>query len=581
MWGEGRSLFGAGVFVVKKIMSKLQDRKPPEATVAKYWNSARTGLIWFVLLAYVLWPMVMVLRESVWSDTSGFSLAPWREFISKGHGIYALRGAWISIATVALAGVFGTALAFFYYRLDFPGRAIFAALSLLPFTLPPLVGVFAIWTLMAEGGPADRISHALFGVHFWIEKGYSGVLLVHVYSMYVYFFVMVGGALAGFDESQIEAARNLGAGRRTTFLRVVAPQLIPALAGASLLAFMTSMASFTAPYFYMAGRPVLTVGIQQALEESRPGLAAADGVALALIAGVFLILNSKLERIHRGGSKGVARRRTRLASPWLRMTATAVAAVLTLVLLSPQIALVREALIAPGTGFVGKPTEYTFGNFTRLFRDGSTWHPMVVSLKASALATLAILLFSPMTAWIESRRKIIGQGLMRWLVMLPWALPGTVIGVGLLWMTRSPNLLTAGMALRGTALLLALAYFIRLLPLAHRTIVGGFSRVSPEIEGAARDLGANPRKVFLRVTLPLILGALLAAGILTFTTAMGEFVSSILLYGPGEEPVAVKIDQLRRGPAGMQLASAYSVLLTLLIAGTFLLGGAKEIRRVG
>lgn len=248
----------------------------------------RLLLLFAVLLGYILWPILQVLGESFWARREGFTLEPWREFMERRHWVYGLRSLAISVATVALAGVFGTALAFLYFRVEFPGRAILAGLTLLPFTLPPLVGVFAIWTLMGEDGLFHQATRWIYGSGLWFDKGYGGVLLVHTYSMYVYFLVLVGAALAGLDESQIEAARDLGAGRFKTLTRVVLPQLTPAIAGASLLTFMTSMASFTAPFFYMAGRPVLTVGIQQAWANARWGLASADCVVLALCAGVFL-----------------------------------------------------------------------------------------------------------------------------------------------------------------------------------------------------------------------------------------------------------------------------------------------------
>ena len=133
-----------------------------------------------------------------------------------------------------------------------------------------------------------------------------------------------------------------------------------------------------------------------------------------------------------------------------------------------------------------------------------------------------------------------------------------------------------GLALRGSVTILGLAYFIRLLPLGHRSIASGLARVPAELEWAARDLGAGPLRAFLRITLPLIAGAVLAAATLTFVTAMGEFVSSILLYGPGAEPVSVRIDQLRRGPGGVHAAAAYSAVLTLMIVMTFAIAGRRK-----
>lgn len=535
----------------------------------------RVVLIFVVLLGYVLWPILQVLGESFYTRGEGLTLKPWRQFAAEGHLVYLWRTLGISFATVLLSGIFGTILAFLYYRLDFPGRAIFSGLTLLPFTLPPLVGVFAIWTLMGESGLFQKFTKLFTEDGFWLEKGYTGVLLIHVYSMFVYFYVLVGGALASLDETQIEASRDLGAGRASTLARIVLPQLTPALAGASLLVFMTSMASFTAPFFYMAGKPVLTVGIQQALEESQTALASADCVVLAVCAAIFLFFIVRFEGTIEGGTKGAARRRAKIKNPLVRWLLTAFASALTLLLVTPHLTLVYESLIKPGTGFVGVPAEYTLRNYASLWEKEEIWRPIANSLQTSAMATLAVLAVSILSAWLIVRRNFRGKGAMRALVMIPFALPGTVIGIGLLWITRQPNVLTWGLALRGTLLILALAYFIRMIPLAYRTITAGLARVPLELEGAGRDLGAGPGQVFLRITLPLILPAIVAAATLSFATSMGEFVSSILLFGPGTEPISVKINQLRMGPGGVQIAAAYSTILMIMITVTFILFGRR------
>lgn len=531
----------------------------------------RLVLLFVVLLAYIVWPILQVLVESVWRRGVGLDLTPWREFHERGHWIYGLRSLGVSAATVVLAGIFGTALAFLYYRVDFPGRGLLLGLSFLPFTLPPLVGVFAIWTLTGEGGIVSRVTEAILGHPLYLEKGYAGVLLIHTYSMYVFFLVLVGGTLAQMDESLIEASRDLGATRGQTFFRIVLPQLAPPLAGASLLTFMTSMASFTAPYYYMSGKPVLTIGIQQALEESRNGLASTDCVVLALCASVFIFLLMKFEGTIKGGTRGVARRRVKIDSPLLRGLTTVGAILLTFILLTPHLSMLAESFVKPGTGFIGVPVEHTLSNYAAIWHKTENWRPFANSLRAAGLATVAVVLFATMSAWASERMAFAGKAIMRLMVMIPWALPGTVIATGLLWISRKPNPLTLGLELRATIAILALAYFIRLIPLAHRTISGGLAQVPADLEGAARDLGATPWQSFRRVTFPLVFASLLAAATLAFATAMGEFVSSILLYAPGTEPIAVKIDQLRRGAGGIHLASAYSTILLILITLTFVI----------
>lgn len=540
----------------------------------------RLLVLFAILLGYVLWPVLQVLGESVWAREGGLTLQPWRDFLDRGHWIYLVRSLVISAASVLLSGIVGTALAFFFFRVEFPGRALFRGLALLPFTLPPLVGVFAIWTLMGEGGPFFLATEKLIGEGVFIETGYTGVLLVHTYSMYVYFYVLVGGALMAMDESQLEAARDLGAGRVTTLLRIVLPQLVPAFAGGALLTFMTSMASFTAPYYYMAGRPVLTVGITQAIEDSMDGLASADCVVLALCAGIILMLLLGYEQTMQGGTRGAARRSVKRPPLPVQLGLLAAALVSTALLLAPHASMMHESFVKRGTGFIGVPREYTLANYTEIWEKPEVWQPFANSLWAAGMATLAVVAFTLASSWVAERREFAGKSAMRLLVMLPWALPGTVIAIGLLWITRRPGLLTWGMDLRATLAILALAYFIRLVPLAHRTIATGLARVPVELEGASRDLGAGPCATFLRVTLPLILPSVLAAATLTFATGLGEFVSSILLQAPDTVPIAVKIDQLRRGPGGVHLAAAYSTVLMIIITLTFVLFGRNSERKV-
>lgn len=543
----------------------------------RIWDP-RLLILFAVLLGYVLWPVLQVLFESVWVRGEGATLEPWRQFIERGHWFYSVRSLIISLLSVLFSAIVGVTLAFFFFRLDFPGRPIFMGLALLPFTLPPLVGVFAIWTLMGEDGLFYKATSLILEDGLFLEKGYAGVLLIHTYSMYVFFYVLVGGALASMDESQIEAARDLGASRTTTLIRVVLPQLVPALAGASLLTFMTSMASFTAPFYYMAGRPVLTVGITQAIEESMEGLASADCVVLAACAGIFLVLLLGFEKAIQGGTRGAARRRLKIRSAAARWALSALALLTTLILLLPHFSMLRESFIKPGTGFVGVPIEYTVRNYIEIWEKPDVWSPFVNSLRSAGMATVAVVLFTLLSSWVSERKEFRGKIPMKLLLMLPWALPGTVIAIGLLWITRDPTPLTLGMDLRATLTILALAYFIRLVPLAHRTITAGLARVPVELEGAGRDLGAGPWATFFRVTLPLILPSVIAAATLVFATALGEFVSSILLQSPDTVPIAVKIDQLRRGPGGVHVAAAYSTILMIIITLTFVLFGRRSQR---
>jgi iron(III) transport system permease protein len=149
------------------------------------------------------------------------------------------------------------------------------------------------------------------------------------------------------------------------------------------------------------------------------------------------------------------------------------------------------------------------------------------------------------------------------MIVLPWALPGTVVALAMV--ESFSRLLT------GTIVLLPLVYFIRNVPMVVRSIEASFAQVDPSIEEAAASLGAAPIYTIRRVVLPLVLPGAVAGSLLAFITALGEFVSSIMVYVYGNRPISIEIlSQFRQSSFGT--ASAYGVLLILLIAVSLLAG---------
>jgi iron(III) transport system permease protein len=124
----------------------------------------------------------------------------------------------------------------------------------------------------------------------------------------------------------------------------------------------------------------------------------------------------------------------------------------------------------------------------------------------------------------------------------------------------------------GTFWILPLAYFIRNIPLVAQSAVASFRQFDPVLEEAAQGLGASWLTTLRRVAVPLVLPGLAAGGLLAFVGALGEFVSSILLYTYRSRPISVEIlSQLRSFDFGV--AAALGVVLSILMAGVFLLGG--------
>jgi iron(III) transport system permease protein len=217
-----------------------------------------------LLLAWlVVYPLILVLLEGV-REPAGWTLRYVQLFLERPTEWQALWGSlWISVASVLLAAAIGIPLAFLFARYDLPGGRVLAGLVALPAVLPPLVGVIAFLFLYGETGFVSLLVQRVFGLTEppWRLQGAGAILLVHAYSMYVYFYLFVRAALQALDASLLEAAASLGAGRWRTLRSVVLPQLYPALGGAALLTFMTALASFSAPYIFGGGFRVMPTQI--------------------------------------------------------------------------------------------------------------------------------------------------------------------------------------------------------------------------------------------------------------------------------------------------------------------------------
>lgn len=530
------------------------------------------------LLAWlVVYPNLVVLAESLAGEV-GLSLDAYREFFATRAELEALwSSVWISLASVALSALVGVPLAWVFARYEFPGRGLFGALAALPVLLPPLVGVIAFLFLFGESGMLTRSVQAALGLSEppWSLSGAPAILLVHTYTMYVYFYLFARAALSRLDEGALEAAESLGAGRWRTFRTVTLPLLTPALSAAALLVFMTSMASFSAPYVFGGGFRVLTTQIYASKMSGALSLAMVETVVLAGVALGFLWVLRRMEgdREVAAVGKGLGTARRRLGSAWARRGVAAAAVGGVLFLLLPHLTLALVSFVPEGSWTTQVfPSDFTLGNYAALASEPELLRPVANSLRMALVATAANLLFCFVAAWLVVRRRFAGRGLLRVLLVLPWALPGTVVAMGLATTFSVDAPATGRLVLVGTFWILPLAYFIRNIPLVAQATIASFRQFDPSLEEAARSLGAGWAETMRRVALPLVLPGLAAGGTLAFVTALGEFVASILLYTHATRPISIEIlAQLRAFDFGK--ATALGVLLAALVAGAFAAGG--------
>jgi len=543
----------------------------------------RAALLEVGLLVLLLWlivyPLVLVLVEG-FRGADGWTVDFVRQFLERGNEAQALWGSlWISLATVVLAGSIGIPLAFLFSRYDFPGRRIVGGLVALPAVLPPLVGVLAFLFLYGESGFVSLLIQRLFRLDTppWRLQGPGAILLVHAYSMYVYFYLFTRAGLASLDASVFEAAASLGAGRWRTLRRVVLPLLMPALTGGALLTFMTALASFSAPYIFGGGFRVMTTQIVATRLNGDDQLAMIETVSLTLIAlvALWLLRGTAAVESSAGGRKGVAPALVPVKRPAVRLIVGVLGWGLALLLLLPHLTLLLVSFVPAGTWTTEPlPPAYTWRNYLTLIEDPVRARPLLNSLWLASAATVAAVGIAVAAGVLSVRRRARFGRTIEGLLALPWAVPGTVFAIALATAFSVHAPLAGRFILVGTLWLLPLAYLVRNLPITSRSVLAGFRALDLSLDEAAATLGAGRWRTLRRVTLPLLRPAIVAGASLAFVTAFGDFVTSIMLYTYDTRPISLEIlSSLRQSDVGV--AAAYGVVLMAISAAVFTLGADR------
>ena len=545
-----------------------------------------------ILLWLVAGPNLRLALGSLFDDSGArpvFTLAGWRElFLGPGHGLANIEfealgnSLIISLLSVVLSALIGVPLAFLVTRYEFPGRKVVAALAVVPILLPPLVGTMAFYFLYAPSGIVTRLVQSALGLGHapWTFRGMGAVLAVHAYSFYAYFYTFVAAGLQRLDESRLEAAGTLGANRARVFFTVTLPLLTPSLMAASLLCFMQSMASFTAPYV-LGGVRVLTTQLLASRQRSSLTLMRAETVVLALVCVLFLVLLRWVEGRgnYYGGGKGGAGRRHVVRSGATRLVLGLLGALAVVVLLLPH-AMLLLLSFADDAAWTTQilPPAYSLNAFRFIAEQPDGQIPLINSLAMSIQATVANVVFALLAAWAFARLRFRGRAVVEGLAVLPYAIPGTVTALALAeWF--SVNQPWAGrFLLLSTYTILPLAYFVRSIPLTVRAVGSSFAQLDPAIEEAAATLGSRPARVFATVVLPLVAPGALVGGLLAFIAAMGEFVASIVLYTSANRPVSIEIANQFRG-SYYSRGAAYGVILVVVTAAVLALAPLLNRRR--
>ncbi len=512
---------------------------------SRYGILVIAGLFAFITI-YLLYPQLDLILFSLRTETSFPTLHNFIEFFNplRTYSQALWHSAWLSATAVITATCLGLPMAFLLTRFQFPGRTLFSTLATLPMIMPPFLGAYAFHLLLGKSGFLTRIVMHLFDLPTtpWSIDGAQGIIIVQMINFFPFIFLSVRGALASLDPSLEEAARDLGARKRTVLRTITFPLMLPGLTTGALLVFMNAMADFGTPYVMAPNYPVLATFILQQKVLGNYPLAMASSVILMSISLLYFFMNRfySARKQYGSSSKGVSARPQTVHKPWQRITCTTVCIFLFTIIFLPTSMLVMTSLTTADrwttTIF---PTGWTLDNYLNIL---TTAHePIINSFMLSGCATAGNIVFGILVAYVMHRAPRKVRAVLDLSTTLPYAIPGTVIGMSLLITFSQPHWFTGGSIIAGTAMILVLSYFIRHTPYVIQSVTANLRQMDKFLEEASRDLGASWWYTFQNVVFPLIIPGIVTGAIMGFITSIGELSSTILLYPPSWRTISIAI----------------------------------------
>ncbi|OQB95775.1 MAG: putative 2-aminoethylphosphonate transport system permease protein PhnV [Spirochaetes bacterium ADurb.Bin110] len=507
------------------------------------------------LAIFILYPLVEVATTSL--DVGGGRL---------GFGVYAevAKSAYIrkalynSLMMSTLTAIVGTIIGFIFafavVRAKVPLSRFFNTMAVIPIVSPPFIGALAIIMLFGNNG---LISWNLLKIQNFPIYGFNGLFIAQVVTFFPVSYLTLKGVLESMNPILEDAALDLGGTRWKVFKKVTLPLAIPGIASSVLLLFVETLADFGNPLILAGSKfPMLSV---QAYLQIVGMYDLPKGAAISILLLVPSLLAFYLQRWLVGRRKYTTvtgkpqQSTTQIVSPGARVALFVACLIIALLVAMIYFSIVVGAF-AKVWGYDHRPTldhfKFVFGVGFKAVRD-----TLIIAGTATPFAGL----LGMVIAYLVMRVKFPGRRFVESVSMLSFAVPGTVIGIGYILAFNHPPLV-----LTGTLTILLLNFVFRYIPVGIESGKAILSSIDPSIEEAAINLGADARKTFTKVTLPMILPAFFSGLVFAFVRGMTAVSAAIFLVSSRWNLMTVHImAQVESGNLGA--AAAYSLLLVLIV----------------
>jgi iron(III) transport system permease protein len=557
----------------------------PRVRTATNWPLILMCLLLAIVAFLVMMPLTLMLVNSFQLARPGqppvYGLKGWQQAFTDSSMINALKNtAALSVTREAIAMVIGVMLAWLIARTDLPLKGWLEFVFWVAFFLPPLpVAIGWILLLDQQFGLVNQwlqllpfIKHPVFNIYsFW------GIIWVHLTTNLGVKVLLLAPAFRNMDAALEESSRSCGVTMLGTLRRIVIPLMAPAIIVSAILGLIRSLDAFEVEL--LLGVPirlfVYSTKIRDLVTFEPPQYAPA--LALGTMLLVVLLAMVAVQRWYVGGhvyrtvgGRGFSTRPTTLGR-WRLPAAGIVAVIAVVVTFVPMLVLLMGTFMR-AFGYFNIPNPWTLEHWQRVLADTSLIrafkNTMVVGVGVGVIGTA----FYSLIAYVVVRTKFAGRAALDLLSWLPWAIPGILMGLALLWTVfQTPFLLP----LYGTVSVLILALIIKSMPFGVQLSKSVLLQLGEDLEEASRIVGGGWLQTYRRVILPLLAPTLVTVALIGFMSAARDISTVVLLGSSQSQTLALLSLEFAYG-GQFEKATVVSILTAALV-----IAAAALTRRFG
>ncbi|MDR0238815.1 MAG: iron ABC transporter permease, partial [Deltaproteobacteria bacterium] len=494
----------------------------------------------------------------------------------------------IAGGTTAGSTLIGAFFAWLVTRTDLPYKKFMKGMFLVPFMLPSFIGALA-WKMLLSprAGYINRFFMDTLGFDgpLFNIYGYLGIIMVEIMYLFPFVFIQVCGALERMDPTLEESARISGAGLFAITRKITIPLVMPSILSGALLIMLYSMAHFGTVAVLGIENGIFNIPtlIYQRIHESAGNFASIrTGAVLATVlvvsAACIIWLQNKVQG--KGRYQIIAGKSFRPVELKLRglrvpLFIFCLAYIGFTIVLPTVVIFLVGGLKTYGLPFTWENlslANYTFILFDYKVTRDAIWNSVSLGLSAALIAMFA----GVMISYVIVKMKVRGKGILEFLGMLPFSVPGSVIALGVIlaWSGKY------GINLYNTVWIILVAYIARYMAFSLKANSAALEQVHDSLVEAARASGASMGQALKDIVLPLVRPGMLAAFFLIFLPSLRELTVSIMLYAPTTRTIGVAIYTLNEDGETVVSAALAGVALILIITGQSLINRftAKKAR---